>query len=487
MSLLMLPSVRREIDPVGIVTLWYDDATYQCDSHTAFVDIKKLMPGHRLSLQKCGKPCIKRYWHLQRSTELHLRNEVDYIEAFRDVFGGAVDRAARGSVDTALMLGGGIDSSAILAARKGFERNRVAVDITCISAVLAPEVDDRVSLDEHRNIREILANHSPNIVFQVPVPGDLAAKINVADLAEIAWSWIHPVDASLLVPAIVCRLASERGIRLVLNGVDGDNVTSTSVFYIDELVRKGRWHQAWRESGMASSVNTYLAGTPRWQLFFRAALSRLEPSVLRRLRSWLHTSRTVRTLPIHEVMSPDLATASNLANRLWAAREKRNRAPEIHRLNNMAYWLSCSMEGSNQIASRFGVEVRHPWCDRKVVDFFARLPEEWRTKKGWTKYLVRKSCESALGSKVVWHSGKGHLGYWLNQQAVNDAAPYLSSLLLDQRSALRGLVREESVLEMSRILGDASRTWPVNDVNDILKVAALAGWLRNINAVFNHG
>lgn len=486
MALAELSGVSTQLNPLGIATMWYPEATYQDMSQTAFKDVHSLSAGHRLIKLDGQSPRLDRYWRMQPLEEIRLRDEGEYVDAFREVFGATVARAMRGSDDTALMLSGGIDSGAILAARRGFRDGGSADDLLCVSAVLAPGVDDPAAHAENNNILAMTAGHRHKLQFKVPVTPNRDGLVTSADLAETAWTWIHPIDMSLLVPSLACRLARNQGSRLMLNGIDGDNLTSPGVNYIDRLLHAGSWRHAWKESMHASDVNTYLRGKSPFRMLGRAVLANLEPASLHRLRVRRRTQGIIRGMESHPVMAPALAQRANLARRLHEAQQLRQGDRSQLRCDHLAYWLAFSMQGSNHIMSRHGMEVRHPWCDRQLLEFFQRLPVEYLTRNGWTKYLVRKACEPALGARVVWHSGKSHHGAWLRQQVLQEAAPYLRDMLMEQRPRLGDYVRDEAIIGAVRWLERKPFAEP-EFCDTVLTIVSLAGWLRYVHSAINRG
>lgn len=483
MSLLTLPGVETRLDPLGIVTLWYGEATYQKRDYTAFEGIPALAPGHRLTWNAARGAVPTRYWRLQPQPPLRLQDEREYVDAFRETFGSAVARAIRGSRDSALMLSGGIDSAAILAARRGFREGGVADDLLCISAVLAPGDHQPWSLAENRNILTMSGQHSRSLHFKVPVTDEPGSPVTSADLAEAAWSFMHPADISMPVHALACGLAKRNGCRLVLDGTDGDNITSVGMPYMQRLFAEGEWRQAWRESKCASQVNTYLRGQRPAKLFARALLMAIQPDVLHRLRSRRRAERAIRGLEVHPVMAPGLARRTDLSERLRRASALRSDRTEQQRCDHLAHWLGFSMGGNDQIVPRFGLEIRHPWCDLQVVAFFQRLPTAYKARDGWSKWIVRRACEPALGAEVVWHSGKEHLGAFLNRQMLEEAAPYLRLLIQEQRMRLNEYVRDDVVTDTLARLAVPDLV-PSDRCDTILTISALAGWLRHVHNQF---
>lgn len=477
LALASLPGVRARLNPVGIAAMWCGDAVYQDPSTSTFEGIEVVPAAHRVDWQPGHGAAARRYWQLEPREPQQRASADDYVDAFRSVFGDVVARCMRGSERTALMLSGGIDSAAILAARRGFRADGIAGDVLCISAVLDPRIEDAGSRAENANILAMTAMHPHVRQFTVPLTGAKDANVSHADLAEAAWSSMHPADASLLVPALACKLARGQGCRLVMNGIDGDNMTSAGMYYIDALVRAGHWRQAWRESRHAAQVNTYLQGHSPMRLLLRALAASSEPAWIHALRMRARCERQLRDLADHPEMAPELIARAGLAERLRHATELKLDTSAAGRCRHLAWWLGFSLGGSEAMAARHGMEARHPWCDLRLLDFFQRLPVDYRVRDGWTKWVVRQACAEALGPEVVWHSGKRHLGQWLSREVLEDAAPYLQDLLEQQREALLDYVRP-AVFETCRRQLSNMLTEPPGNCDRLLAIVALAGWLR---------
>jgi len=68
----------------------------------------------------------------------------------------------------------------------------------------------------------------------------------------------------------------------------------------------------------------------------------------------------------------------------------------------------------NEITSRrgamFGIEIRHPFMDKRLIEFCLALPGEMRLRDGWTRYIMRRAMEGIVPDKVTWRVGKANLG-----------------------------------------------------------------------------
>ena len=71
------------------------------------------------------------------------------------------------------------------------------------------------------------------------------------------------------------------------------------------------------------------------------------------------------------------------------------------------------LEGYERVAGRYGVQLRDPLADRRLISFCLALPLHWRDREGWTKYIARRWASAALPDVCVWRSDKIHLGHLL--------------------------------------------------------------------------
>ncbi|MFN6082480.1 MAG: asparagine synthase-related protein, partial [Bacteroidota bacterium] len=54
----------------------------------------------------------------------------------------------------------------------------------------------------------------------------------------------------------------------------------------------------------------------------------------------------------------------------------------------------------------FGVESRVPMLSRSVVNLGLSLPPNYKVRKGWTKYVMRKAFSPYLPHEIIWQTKK---------------------------------------------------------------------------------
>lgn len=482
-ALLRLPDAPRRIDPLSFATVWCDDANYLELTSTAFEGIRYLPPAHHLRWQGRGQATPRRYWRLQPASPRRLADEGQYVDAFREVFATAVDRAVRDAGCAGLMLSGGIDSGAVLAARRSFRPDAHGEGLLCVSAVAGRCVEDSELRRESDNVWLMTASETDAVRFEVPAPSD-RVEVTQADVIALALSRLHPVDVYLQVSAHACRLARARGCRLMLNGIDGDNVMGRGAYPMAALLRAGQWRQAWREC-LAIGNNTRLLRMTPGRVLIHALYHAFAPGAVRRCRAVRRARSVLEDLRCHPILRSDMVERLGLAERVAAAQLRRASVDPQHLCDHRAYWIGYSMLGAEGLVARNGMEIRFPWSDLRVINFFEQLPPEFSSRHGWTKYLARKACEPALGAGAVWHTGKRHLGEVLNRQLVRVAGPSLAEVLVAERDWLSAYYRDQAIDAAVQVL-QRPDTVPAWQTDSLLTLACMAGWLRQTrNAI--HG
>src|ERR1700675_3816565 len=86
---------------------------YLSGEESFYAGIRKLLPGHTMTIAPEGKADIRQYWDLDASTTHQSRDQRDYVQSYRELLEGAVNSHWRSAVPRRVFLSGGGDSSAV--------------------------------------------------------------------------------------------------------------------------------------------------------------------------------------------------------------------------------------------------------------------------------------------------------------------------------------------------------------------------------------
>jgi asparagine synthase (glutamine-hydrolysing) len=407
-ALVTLPGVSNEPNENYIACVLVPGFENFGDSKAWQKDVGGLNPGESMSVAADGSARRRTHGEMQ-ATEVHSYDSYEQCEEhFNVVFGQAVRDRLRSAGDVAAMMSGGLDSAGIVAMMDRLSDEYPDRRFHSYSAI----GDDPKACIESRCINSMAEslNVDPNFV-SVP---SFSGMVNTGDLKETAWSKAHPVDNSILLPAMMCLAASRNGQRVLLQGVSGDMTMRAPDYYPSLLLRKGRVWRAWQECKAASRHHLYVQGQSPLTIFRRSTVFAAAPPLIRR---WVHQVRRNRQeLPLdNSLLNPGFVERIQLRERLRQESATGLKAMSFdlraEQLRKSLVLISSGLSGYGRVAARNSVEVRDPWADRRVMEFFLRLPVEYKIHNGWTKYPVRSAFRHELTQEVRWRHDKRHLGW----------------------------------------------------------------------------
>lgn len=228
-AILRDPEVPREIDFEALdlyLTLNYIPATW-----TIFKNIRKLLPGHYLLLEK-GKLSIQSYWDIPvNEGEPEVPSPSDPVqwnqckERLRALLDASVRRRLIADVPLGAFLSGGIDSSIIVALMARHSSRPVKT--------FSIGYKDLPSFDETRYAREVATfNRTEHYEFKLGYKDILDAFPKVLDNLD------EPFADSSAVPTYIVSRETKRHVTVALSGDGGDELFAGYRMYLGEYWAK---------------------------------------------------------------------------------------------------------------------------------------------------------------------------------------------------------------------------------------------------------
>ena len=201
-------------------------------------------------------------------------------------------------------------------------------------------------------------------------------------------------NGAMLAPLMA--LAQERGCRVLLTGYGGDEWLTGINSQCPDLLRQlnilGWARQAFFESRRLNRNRFYSFK------IMMDSFRPLAPEVLRR-----HVRKTHRNGRSFDGLSQYLIASTRLADRL-ASRDTGDHVTGIarrSRYQRLSYGsLVHGREMQDRFVSRFGLEDRHPFQDRRVVEYAFALPEQQIHRRDESKFILRKAMKGIIPESV---------------------------------------------------------------------------------------
>jgi len=471
-AILVLEQVPYRINEARIADFLVTQLEGIDKTSSFFADVYRLPPAHSLSITPAAIE-QKQYWSLEPGPELKLGSDEAYAESFLDVFTKAINCRLRGNDLVGAMLSGGMDSGSVVAVARRLLAEKRQGPLPTFSAVGS----DPESCVETRTVHAALAMEGldPHLVSLENLDELLP------DLEELTWGLDEPFDKDMTLVRAIYLAANRSRVKAVLDGIDGDTILSEGS-HIVRLLRSGKWLAAFHE---ASGQNTYWGGTyPARKELFRGACRAFVPDpVLRFRRALLNRSRQKGQLEknIREsIISRTFADRVHLEERLRALQMQRppggiiTPGQESARAINHPN-LAVGVERYNRVASALSIEPRHPFLDRRVIEFCMALPGEQKLNQGWPKAILRRAMAGRLPDGVRWRMGKEHLGWAFTAKLMEKMQETLIFAINRNINIIEQFVDKDSVNNACQLYFEENDP---DQAEKVYEAAHLGAWLN---------
>ncbi|MGH7914233.1 MAG: asparagine synthase-related protein [Candidatus Binataceae bacterium] len=383
------PAVPREANEAMV-------AQHLADRHldreeTLFRHIMRLPPAHCLVANHKGI-AIRRYFDLDPGREIRHRTDNEYAEHFFEIFREAVRCRLRTSGGIGCYLSGGLDSSSIVGMAQALYRDGVvsATRFETYSLIYPPPADER------EYIRAVVRMWGLESNTPAPTTPDFGTALEqVLRYRDI------PDGPNDVMANSLRALAQQQGIRIMLDGRGGDEWLDGSSQYYADLIRQFRFvsllselrADAQRAHAEEVSFNPMLA------LMRRGLLPFVPPGALVALKSVLG-----RDAPVPWLM-PEFIRRSGFRDRALSELKAGAQVPgfaqrEFYRTFAVDALQTLGHEMVERSSAAFGLEVRCPFHDRRLIEFCFAIPEEQRRRPFWTKFVMRNAMRGLLPEMV---------------------------------------------------------------------------------------
>ena len=475
-ALIGLPGVSAAPNEQLIAHLLLPQFRNRGDRRTWQHVVLALLAGESLVVEEGGNHRIGRYRTLDVPAERRYRSDAECQAHFLEVFGEAVRCRLRGAGAPAVMMSGGLDTAGVVAMMR---RLRPAAQLTGIDSYSVIDDDPGASL-ESRAIQAMarLPGIAPHFAFVPSFRGIVSA----GDLVEMAWTRAHPVDNWLLIQGLMCLAASRDGKRAMLHGASGDITLRSPHRYPAVYLRQGRFLQAWRECRAASQNHVYLRGISARRNFaanayaaFLPAAAKMRANRLR--RRW--RQRADGTTLLSAEFTRRIQLEQRLVEQHRASESASITEVDAFHVETVQTMIMYAQSASGRVAARYAMELRDPWADRRVVEFFLGLPLEFKVRDGWTKYLVRTAFKEDLPAEVLWRTDKEHLGWRMTERLLAESRERVDSLITADIAVVQDYVDIDAARALYRRYLETSDA-SLRDA--VFQLATLISWLKRVDS-----
>ena len=370
----------------NFLTIGYTDNPERPEE-TFFENIQKLPAASYLTYSIINNQfSIFKYWDIDIENIDEEISDEEAIEEFNFLFKTSIERRLRSDVQTGTSLSGGLDSSSIVAINHELRTNHDSRK--CFSAIFPGFKNDESAFS-----KQVADKFSLQHFTVKPAAADL-----ISDLEKISYHQEEPfTSASIYAQYKVYELAKQQGVKVLLDGQGADEMLAGYHKYY-----KWYWQELFNKRKLISSgeINAAHKNGVNEKFGTRNIIAALFPDfasvvlekqyLLNALRQEDLTKEFVQhqskeayyTTPVH----------FNLNGALY--------------FNMMQHGLEELLRYADRNSMAHGREVRLPFLSHELVEFIFSLPANFKIRKGWTKWLLRKTMEKSLPSEITWRQDK---------------------------------------------------------------------------------
>jgi asparagine synthase (glutamine-hydrolysing) len=414
---------------------------YVSSEQTLFRGIRKLMPGHHLTVRRreSSGPRIERYWEVQAPERQESRPDAEWISDCRQKFEEAVRTRLMSDVPLGVFLSGGVDSSAIASM---VTRLTPGDRLKTFSVGYAEEQYSELAWA--RQVSQIIGSEHREVTVGMEDFFDILPKLVWHEDEPITW----PSSVSLY---YVSELASHH-VKVVLTGEGSDELFGGYERYQHFLWNQrwmawyGLFPRAFREFARRRIEDSPLIGASLRRKAQHTFLGRQNTVESLQLDNFYCAFSEAEQRSLLKNTAPAGTAYSNFLT-YWNARRSSSPLSQMLYADQKTYLVELLMK-QDQMSMATSIESRVPFLDHQFVEFAAQAPDHLKIRGGVAKYILKKAVEDLLPHDIIYRKKMGFptpVRSWLRDER---AKPLFARLLdpegllasyLDRR-AIRSLI-----------------------------------------------
>jgi len=409
------------------------DGYYDHSDRTFFATIKSLAPGHFMVVQN-GKVTESCYWRLEE--HCHASSDIsvgEAVEKFRNLLTDSIDLRLRSDVPVGVNLSGGLDSASLFSIV-----DRIREKSNPLHAFTAAYGDKRYDEDSYADqvvslseVRQTVDQLTPEVMQQELGTAIWHQEAPIGGVATVGYHTLH-------------RTIRDNGIKVSLEGQGVDEMLAGYAYfkppYYSDLMAQGKFMALRQELRSGNQAN----------------------HELQTLRDYRNDSKPPKyqdgtNFLASDCISADLKTAGfprstfykpfedALTNALY--RDLRHtKLPRVLRMND-------------RLSMAFGIELREPYLDHRLVEFAFGLPSTMKIHQGVSKYLLRQAMSDHLPRDIVNTPKRAVVTpqrEWLRHELRTFVSDLINSKSFASRNLFDPVAVKKKFEEFCRGVGDNS-------------------------------
>lgn len=376
-----------ELYLAGIMTAWIT-----LSNNTAFVNIQHLPPAH-YGLVKNGRFTLHRYWEAEKTPELHLKSEMDYVKQFSNVLEQSVKNRIQYAKKLGSQLSSGFDSSTIttVAAEIFKKDNKRLTAFTSIPKEKTSDYFPEHTATDESYLSIPTAEFLGNVDHVLVRSENQSIIKNIHDSLELHHAPLHAAGNMFWIHQIYLD-AQSQDIDTLLIGQSGNTTISWTGYpkglQIKRLIKQILGYKG-QEKFTPISYLQYLIAEIKNKLNNNA------------MPSW----------DAYSFINPQFAKDMDLLQKMKETghdptftKSIQNKQGHINFINPLFNKIGALWQ---DLAFQYHISTYDPSTDKRLVEYCLSVPNEYYQRYNTNKWLLKTAMKGRLLDDLIHQKKKG--------------------------------------------------------------------------------
>ncbi len=399
-SLLNFPLLNKEID-LDSVSHFLSQYVF---SKPILKNIQSLPPGFLLKITK-EKVESKSFWEVCFSKSNSTKSELQLIDELDYLLKDSIQKRLLSEVPLGAFLSGGIDSSLIVSLIQKIKKSNLVNTFTVGFESSFKEFNE---IEFAKETAEILkTNHHEIIITEEDI---------LENLVDFIWFCDQPT-ASGLQTFFVSKFTKEERITVALSGLGGDELSAGYNYYPKYYFDEHKIDYL-KQSQFGDLTNSVLEKIPTSKT--KDFSSKYKTPFGNRYKNHrsLYRNENEKLILFSESAAQEISSSTeNLVEKILEKFQDESFINKLQFYDLTHYLPFDNLKDSDVFGMANSIEIRVPFLDHRIVEFFLKLPPNKKFQKDNTKYLLKKVAEKYVSREILERKKQGFefpLKYWVD-------------------------------------------------------------------------
>ena len=398
-SILAFPSFQRELDLEAMQEFF--TFLYVPHTKTLFKGIHKLLPGCFMILEGSNLS-FGRYYNLPEPRDFVYSSENEVIDHFFEIGSGAIKSHLISDVPLGAFLSGGIDSSLVV----GLMSKLIDRPVDTFSIGYYGDA----SLFDERQYSSRVAkifgtNHREFVVTPEQIKICLPTILDRLD---------EPFGDASVIPNYLLSEFAKQFVTVALTGLGGDEIGGGYERYLGTMIaERHKRLLSLLTNGLVLSIMKRLPDSQTGAHFPERLKRFVKHASLPAKDRYYHFIAKFNSEECGELFHKDVlsminkGSAKDIFELFWRDTSSLTGLRKLLKVDINTYLVDDLLALSDRASMAHSLEMRVPFLDHHVVEFFWALPDHFKIKGFTKKYILKKAADRLLPREIIYRKKMG--------------------------------------------------------------------------------